>query len=150
MMTAPTIRPFTPEDLEACIRLYMKTFSREPWNDSWESSDVVRTFLKRHMANNYFTAYVAEQDGRLLGASIGFMKPYIRGMEYYIDEYFIDPDSQGQGIGRLLMDGIRDDLKAQGVHAIMLLTERDYPAYAFYKRIGFEAEETMHPLFSSF
>lgn len=134
------VRPFRRTDFSACVALYMDTFSQPPWRETWDSSEVVKSFLLKHMDNNYFTAYVAVDEDKLVGASIGFKKPWMRGFEYYIDEFFISPDYQGQGIGRQFMEAIKADLLKQDIHAIILLTERDYPAFKFYRDIGFNAD----------
>ena len=143
------VREYTDGDLPECVDLYMKTFSREPWNESWESKEVVANFIGRHRANNYFLGFVAEKDGRVVAASLGFQKPWIKGMEYYIDEYFVDPDLQGQGIGSTLMGQIKERLAQKGISAVMLCTERDVPARVFYERMGFSIAERMVLLFAS-
>jgi len=144
------IRKFTPELLERCTDLYMETYSKEPWNESWDSRDVVVNFYKNHYNNNYFRGFVAVKDGKIVGVSAGFLKPWIKGMEYYIDDFFISPDYQGQGIGKKFMAAIKDELLSQDIHAIMLNTERGYPAYSFYKNVGFTADENSVILYASF
>lgn len=136
-----TVVPYSPEYLSACADLYRKVFSREPWNESWERPRVVEEFLRRHSGNSNFLGYVALLDDVIVGASIGFLKPWIRGEEYYIDEYFVDADRQGQGIGSALMAAIKADLSQRGIPAIMLNTERTAPAYRFYRKAGFEELE---------
>ena len=132
---------YSPEHLSGCADLYRRVFSREPWNETWERPQAVEEFLQRHSRNSNFLGYVALADGVLVGASIGFLKPWIRGEEYYIDEYFVDSDRQGQGIGSELMAAIKADLAHKGVPAILLNTERTAPAYGFYRKAGFEELE---------
>lgn len=38
------------------------------------------------MANNYFLCYNLKLDDKIICISLGFSKPWIKGMEYYIDE----------------------------------------------------------------
>ncbi len=136
-----TVIPYSPQHLSSCADLYRRVFSREPWNETWERPQVVEEFLQRHSRNSNFLGYVALAGGAIVGASIGFLKPWIRGEEYYIDEYFVDADLQGQGIGTALMEAIRADLKQRGIPAILLNTERTAPAYRFYRKLGFEELE---------
>ncbi len=136
-----SVIPYSPEHLSGCADLYRRVFSREPWNETWERPQAVEEFLQRHSRNSNFLGYVAMNDGDIVGASIGFLKPWIRGEEYYIDEYFVDADLQGQGIGTALMTAIRDDLRQRGIPAILLNTERTAPAYRFYRKLGFEEFE---------
>ena len=143
-------RKFTMDMLDECVDLYMKTYSQEPWNESWDSRDVVADFYKNHYANNYFLGFVAMKDGKIVGVSVGFLKPYIRGMEYYIDDFFVSTDYHRQGIGSKFMTAIKNELISQKIHAIMLNTERGYPSHKFYESIGFQTEGDMVILFASF
>jgi len=149
-MSEITIRKFTLEMLDECVDLYMKTYAQAPWNESWESRDVVANFYKNHYANNYFVGYVAMKDEKIAAISAGFLKPYIHGMEYYIDDFFVSTDYHRQGIGSKFMAAIKKELLSQNIHAIMLNTERGYPAQQFYERAGFEVDENLIILFAAF
>jgi len=140
-MSEIAIRKFTIDMLNECTDLYMKTYSQPPWNESWDSKDVVSDFYKNHYANNYFVGFVAMKDEKIVGVSVGFLKPWIQGMEYYIDDFFVSPDCHRQGIGSKFMTAIKNELIAQNIHAIILNTERGYPAHKFYESLGFEVAE---------
>jgi GNAT superfamily N-acetyltransferase len=138
-----TVQRFDIDRLKECVNLYMKTYSREPWNESWESMDVVKNLFINHYKNNYFIGYIAIKNEKVVGVSLGFTKPWIKGLEYYIDEFFIDPDYQRQGIGSKLMTCIKDELIAMDIHAIILATNRGYPAHTFYEKEGFNVLESL-------
>ena len=137
------IQQFCIEKLEECVDLYMKTYSQEPWNESWESRDVVSNFIQNHYKNNYFIGFVALKDNKVVGVSLGFEKPWIKGMEYYIDEFFVDVDLHRQGIGTTFMAKIKEELLRRDIHAIILNTEKGYPSQSFYEKIGFHVENSM-------
>lgn len=149
-MSEVTIQEFNIELLDECVDLYMKTYSHAPWNESWESRDIISSFIKNHYANNYFIGFVAKKYNKVVGVSIGFSKPWIKGMEYYIDEFFVDIDHHRQRIGSKFMAGIKEELISKDIHAIILNTERGYPSQAFYESIGFKIEESMIILDISF
>jgi ribosomal protein S18 acetylase RimI-like enzyme len=128
----------------------MKTYSEEPWNESWESSEVVVNFFKNHYSNNYFVGFVAVKNKKIAAVSAGFLKPWIKGMEYYIDDFFVGIDYHRQGIGSTFMSAIKNELIAQNIHAIMLNTEREYPAYKFYESMGFTADKSAVILYATF
>jgi ribosomal protein S18 acetylase RimI-like enzyme len=58
---------------------------------------------------------------------------------------YVDPDQQGRGAGRALMDEAVAELRRDGVTEVRLwvLTE-NAPARAFYERYGFVADGTNH------
>ena len=127
--------------LEECVDLFIATFSREPWNDVYESTDQVRTFFRNHFANNYFLGYVILIDDKIEGLSLGMKKPWIQGLEYYIDEYCINHELQGKGLGSLFIKEIEVDIKRNGLNGIILNTEKGLPSYKFYSNNGFKEIE---------
>lgn len=129
--------------IEECVDLFISTFSREPWNDVYESREQVREFFRNHLANNYFLGYVVSINGKIQGLSVGFKKPWIKGLEYYIDEFCIDHSLQGKGIGSKFIYEIEKDIKEEGLNGIILNTEKDFSSFEFYKKNGFE---TLHGL----
>lgn len=128
--------PYEPNMLEACVRLYQDVFSGEPWYEDSDDADVRRLFQDFY-SMNAFTGYVLKGGERIVAFSIGFIKPYINGMEYYIDQFCVDACLQGQGVGSFFMEQIKYDLGGKGIHAAILCTEAGYPAYGFYVKNGF-------------
>ena len=131
------ITEFSPTMIDACTDLFLNVFTREPWNDQWASPQEAKRYLESHYAFNSFLGYVAVYEGRIVGASFGFIKPWQRGLEYYINEFFVDTAVQGKGVGTLLLKQIAADIKGKNMNAIMLTTQRAFPAYGFYVKNGF-------------
>lgn len=129
--------------LDQCVDLFIQTFSQEPWNDVYKSREQVTTFFENHLKNNYFIGYIGIIDTQVIALSIGMMKPWINGMEYYIDEFCIATKLQGQGIGSKFLKLIEVDIKLQGMNGIILNTERSYPSKTFYEKNGFQALEDL-------
>lgn len=128
----------TEKYLEESVDLFIDTFSREPWNDEYDSRDQVKDFFINHMRNNYFLGYIGLIDEKVVALSLGMKKPWIAGMEYYIDEFCISYDFQGKGIGSLFLKGIEELLIDEKVEGMILNTERDYPSFNFYEKNGFK------------
>lgn len=125
--------------IEESVDLFISTFSREPWNDVYESREQLREFFKNHFANNYFLGYVISVDGKIKGLSMGMKKPWIEGLEYYIDQFCIDYNLQGKGLGSKFIKEIEIDIKKEGLNGIILNTEKDFPSFKFYKKNGFKS-----------
>ncbi|CCJ67118.1 Acetyltransferase [Leuconostoc pseudomesenteroides 4882] len=66
------------------------------------------------------------------------MKPWHLGVEYQLDNFFVDANYQGQGVGTELLASIKNDLIKNDIPAIILETEMHTPAEKFYRRNGFE------------
>lgn len=125
--------------INECVDLYIDTFSKEPWNDVYESRQQVVDFFNNHIKNNYFLGYVAIINERIVALSIGMKKPWINGMEYYIDEFCVSYLLQGQGIGSKFLKEIEKTIELQGINGMILNTEKGYPSYNFYEKNGFKA-----------
>ncbi len=123
--------------LEECVDLYIETFTKEPWNDIYESREQVVKFFNNHYYNNYFIGYVALLDDKMVALSIGMKKPWIKGFEYYIDEFCVSYEMQGRGIGSWFIKAIEEDVQKQGINGMMLNTEKDYPSRKFFEKNGF-------------
>lgn len=136
-----TVKSFDRGHLQDGVDLFMDTFARPPWNDKYESRQQVVDFFENYLGDSYFMGYALEQDGALVGLCIGAKKPYIKGMEYYIDQLCIAHACQGQGLGGKFMAAIEADTKKKGLKAIILNTERGTPAEGFYLKNGFEVLE---------
>ena len=132
-----TINKFDITTLDDCVDLYIKTYAAPPWNESWESRDVVVDYIRKWSSNNFFVGFVAKRDGKIVAVCFGYEQPYTKGAEYFINDFFVDPDLQRQGVGAALMDGVKDELKMLGIPAIMLRTNRGIPAHSFYEKLGF-------------
>ena len=124
--------------IDNCVDLFIETFTKEPWNDIYESREQVVNFFNNHFNNNYFVGYVAMLNDKVVGLSIGMKKPWIKGMEYYIDQFCVSYEMQGRGIGSWFIKEIEEDIKKQGMNGIILNTEKDYPSQKFYEKNEFE------------
>lgn len=131
------VNKFEEKYLEECVDLFIDTFSKEPWNDEYDSREQVKNFFINHMKNNYFLGYIGLVNNKIVALSIGMKKPWICGMEYYIDEFCISYDYQGEGIGSLFLNNIEKLLVDENVQGMILNTEKDYPSCKFYEKNGF-------------
>ena len=77
-------------------------------------------------------------NGKIQGLSIGMKKPWIKGLEYYIDEFCIDYNLQGKGVGSKFIKEIEMDIRKEGLNGIILNTEKEFPSFQFYKKNGFK------------
>ena len=134
------IRRMEKEDIESCTELFIQAFAREPWKENHEAL-TVRTYYKNFMENPAFIGYVAEIGGKILAVCIGMSKPWMKGIEYYLDLLCVDWRWQGKGIGSLFLEKVQQELEKDGIHGVLLSTERTYPAYEFYKKNGFQEIE---------
>lgn len=148
-MDALLVIPFDSLMLQECIDLYQEVFSKEPWLENSDQADVERYFLN-FMDGNKFIGYVVKANDKIIAVSIGFLKPWIKGEEYYIDQFYVDYNLQGKGIGTFFLSKIKEYLIELDIHAIILATEKGFPSYNFYKKNGFSQIDDLCFLGSGF
>ena len=137
------LEQMTKDDIDECIDLFIDTFSKEPWNDEFESRKQVADFFVNHFNNNYFVGYVLKDKGHIVAISLGMKKPWIKGMEYYIDQFCVKYDLQGKGIGSEFLRLSEKDMRLKEMNAIILNTERGFPSEKFYLKNGFDKLEEL-------
>ena len=135
-MSELRFRSMERADIGELSTLFCAVFSAPPWNEEI-SPEEARRYFEKCFSLASFRGFVAESGVRIVGLAAGFLKPWRKGMEYYLDEFCIVPSFQGKGIGSRLLDEICTRLAEEGIFGAMLNTERAYPAYSFYLKNGF-------------
>jgi [ribosomal protein S18]-alanine N-acetyltransferase len=114
-------------DADRCGELEALLF---PGDDPWPAAAFIRELESEH--NHYVAARV---DGRLVGYAgitrLGRKPPY----EYEIHTIGVDPEHQGVGIGRTLLDRILD-IASGGVVFLEVRTD-NAAAIGLYESVGF-------------
>ncbi|WP_367178326.1 GNAT family N-acetyltransferase [uncultured Peptoniphilus sp.] len=83
-----------------------------------------------------FYGLVAKKEGETVGAILGHIQTFNDVKTYYIDELFIDPSYQKQGIAKKLYQKTIKDLRREGVTGSFFTTLRNSAAYDFYVSQG--------------
>ena len=132
--------------LPEMAELFRKSFGREQWNDDWSDTEQLMEYIREISGGYHPLNYGLLADGKLCAVSIGQIKHWWQGVEYYLDELYVDPDHQGRGVGTRFLQLIEEDIKKRGLSGIYLETDNDKLAYGFYKKKGFK-ELTGHVSF---
>ena len=126
--------------LEEYGRIYAAAFSGEPWCDPWKEEEAVvhvKELLECPQSYGLECVVGNEVAGFLLGTSMLFHY----GRTFEINDLAVDPQFQGHGIARRLMDKAMTDLKRQGMVGVHLITAADGWLKDFYGKYGFMKEE---------
>lgn len=121
------IGALTVGDADRCAELESLLF---PGDDPWPTAAFVRELAAPH--NHYVAARIG---GALLGyggiSRLGRTPPF----EYEIHTIGVDPDYQGRGIGRRVLDELLNIADGAVVH-LEVRTDNE-PAIALYRSVGF-------------
>lgn len=116
---------------------FADVFTNEPWNDDWSDKDQLHNYILDLTGQSYSLTLGLFEGEEMVGLSMGYIKHWFRGTEYMIDEFCISRTRQHQGLGTKFMQEIEKYIKSIGLKQIFLQTDRNVPAYEFYKKNGF-------------
>ena len=117
--------------------LFVSVFTAEPWNDDWSNENQLQLYIHDLIGQNNSLTFGLYEGAELIGISMGHIKHWYTGTEYYIDELCISTSKQGKGVGSLFVNEIEKACKELGLTHIFLLTENNVPAFTFYKKQRF-------------
>lgn len=91
--------------------------------------------LRNQMLNQQHTFLMVEQDGEPIAfAAYSTVEPGISKLH----KIYVHQKTQGQGIGKQLVDHIVGQLQTQNIHTLRLNVNRQNKARFFYEKLGFE------------
>ncbi len=123
--------------LPMATRLYKEAFGGEPWNDDWSDEEQLLCYIRDIACGFNALNFGLFIDGELTAVSIGSIRHWWEGTNYNIEEFFVSPEMQGQGLETSFMKMIENNIKKRGLSGIFLQTDSDKPSYGFYKKNGF-------------
>lgn len=131
-----------PKDTEAVKELFVSVFTAEPWNDDWSDKNQLELYINDLTGQSNSLTFGLYEGNELIGLSMGQIRHGYSGTEYIIDELCIRTSKQGSGAGTLFAKEIEKACKELGMKYIFLLTEKNVPAYEFYKKLDFNELES--------
>ena len=131
------IRIMKYSDLAQCGVIYAKAFPIEHWGIDWTAENAT-DYLQDFFEQKKFVGYVYEENGEVLGCIFALCKISGSKKEIYINEMAVLPERQGHGIGKQLLNAVKDYSKDNGLAGIVLYTSGYSPAAKFYEKNGFK------------
>ncbi|MGT2741751.1 GNAT family N-acetyltransferase [Streptococcus plurextorum] len=136
-----TIETLVSSDKDRVKDLFVSVFSQAPWHDDWSDEQQLDRYIGDLLAHPRALCFGLFDQVNLIALSLGYIRYWYEGTEYRIEELCIAPDYQGQGLGSRFLSEIEKLLADRGIVHILLQTERNLPAFSFYKNCGFHALE---------
>ena len=132
-MSDITIRPYSETDLNSIISLWEICELSRPWNDPIKD-------IERKLTVQRDLFLILEKDGEILGSVMGGYDGH-RGSVNYLG---IHPDHKNEGLGKLLMNRIEEELIKMGCPKINLMVRNsNLDVHEFYRVIGYEEQEVV-------
>jgi ribosomal protein S18 acetylase RimI-like enzyme len=130
-----TFRKATPDDLEAVLLVIARADAAAGDAAPPPGAEGDRERVIELLAAGDDHNQVAETEGRV----VGYANLHERGGTGHLSYLFVDPDWQGQGIGRRLMERALDEARRRGYRQATLATAvQNAAARRFYERTGWK------------
>ena len=140
-------RRMTADDVERFIELRIRQLREEGATDALDLRPALRDYYARHMADGTFVAWLAMEDGRIVGTSgMSFVEkpPYFScpsGRIGLLSSMFTEPECRRRGIARELLSRVVEAAREYGCGAVQI-TASDmgvllYASFGFVKNGNF-------------
>ncbi|GAB2493142.1 GNAT family N-acetyltransferase [Pseudoxanthomonas sangjuensis] len=143
-----TIRQATRDDVPAIVAMSEKFYANTVFAEWFEFNpetvaDIAATLASGHVM------LLAEQGGRVVGMVGLWVLPFVfntRHCAAYEVVWWVNPDAQGSGVGKALLDAIEPACKERGAEVIHMVHMANSPpqAAALYERLGYAHSESAY------
>jgi len=128
-----------PNDIGTLLNLMRALQEDDPWSVPFEQ-DRAREAVRLLVENeSYGRAWLIHDEGRAIGyivMSFDYSLEY-GGRNAWVDEFFIEKESRGQGLGAQVLDFFEEQARHAGMTAIHLEVNPGNRAIELYRRRGF-------------
>lgn len=130
------IRELQEKDISACADILCSVYNNELWMCRW-TKDVAEDYLMDFFESKKFVGYIAEENSKVVGGLFAHEKIWWNNSEVFIEEMFVTPVKQGNGIGTALLKAVEKYIKEKHLAGVTLSTNKYAPAPKFYEKNGF-------------
>ena len=140
-----TMRKASLVDVEQLVTMMAEFYSESPYTlNLSRATEAFTLLLADERLGHVWFIQVNSKDVGYVVATLCYSMTY-GGLCAVVDDFFIQPEFRGTGLGKAAMAEVRNLCASRGVRAIHVETGRDNaPALAVYRRAGFVETNLVH------
>tara|TARA_B100001564_G_C20591316_1_gene647955 strand:- start:37 stop:540 length:504 start_codon:yes stop_codon:yes gene_type:complete len=141
------IRKANPDDMDAIWAIFKKVTEK---GDTYIYDSTTTLEDAKHILVYDAALYVATKDEKVVGLYVIRQNKVGRGSHVCNAAYMVDPDAQGNGIGKLMGEHSLDEAKLLGYKAMQfnIVVSTNKPAVHLWKKLGFNIVGTIPEAFN--
>lgn len=124
---------YEAEYLEECAELLQKVYNNEQWGCHWSEIKSKKYIAELSQIPRFVGFLLLNDEEELIGAALCHERTWWYKDELFIDEFFIDPDSQQRGYGSKLLKYMTKYSKEQKLAGLTLMTNNLIVADFYHK-----------------
>lgn len=127
------------DNLDAIARQYIRAFDDAAWDCRKLKKRVIE-----YMRHPLFRGFALMEGDTVISAAFGILMQYYEGERLFLTDLFTAPEYQNMGYASTLLNQIKEQLQAESVTQIMLISENDALHNYFYdEKNGFETRQDL-------
>lgn len=87
------LRELSINEIEMIKRFFAAVFTQKPWNDDWSDEEQLHAYIMDLIGNQNSLAFGLFENETMVGLSMGEIRHWFTGTEYFINEFCIKTDS---------------------------------------------------------
>jgi len=133
-----TIRQMERARLDGYVRVFLRAFGGDPWNEPW-TTETAGKRLGQFMDTGSFFGLELDEGDELVAFILGQHEQYYDGPRFYIQEFCCG--KQGGGYGSRLLAELEKQLKERGIVRTYLMTIHGDATEGYYQRRGYNTDQ---------
>lgn len=130
------------EDIQAYAKLYVNAYQTEPWNETYEVTEVER-YISSYLNSDTKVCFALQDGDVIKGVALGIIVPSISDSYLRLEDICIDSTEQRKGYGSVFMELLSIEAAKLGCDSLILGTQKDFPSHHFYLKNGFQEVESV-------
>lgn len=139
MKHAPVVRPAMPKDREAFLQMWKDFVALAPDEPGNHHMGAINWDRIMDSGNGLQCLVATNPEGALLGFTLYLAFPFTwsRGDACYLQDLFVKDEARGQGVGRAIIEKLREIGSTAGWFKIFWMTQNDnHTAQRLYDKIA--------------